>query len=475
VRYYSNHFVRSRIEEFFGFRKGSDKYPSSIFITIGDRDKARYLNRLCRQNLPIIDNDLVEISRSMWDRESLIADLDIEYVNFDFPAEPFLHPERTFSLQEPVCRAVEKIFAQFALDPLHLLSGRGHHFVWQIPRKSTVFEHLAQMGRPFYARTGCFSSGAASGQVEAGRDLASAFCGLGLLMEFLAHEIKAAASSASSVPVELTAIEVRPGARGREMISLDISEYGDPLYTRAVRAPFSRYLKPFQQRSSLGGETVDRLPWIFEIPMVGDIQSSIAAMRNLECVLVLARETCTRIPDRSAALAAIIQRYQESPLAKFHQFFCSQEPSTSSVDRKLSDELPQCVRYIIEHPNDLLLKPAGVRRLTIALLALGWHPSRIAGLIYAKFKEDHNWNNIFSSCDPRFRADFYTRLFAGLVWLNLDDASDFNCRSSEEQGWCFRQSCDRTLERYGQSLINRRRYVRLADRPFHRLFFPKAD
>ena len=39
------------------------------------------------------------------------------------------------------------------------------------------------------------------------------------------------------IPVELTAVEVGPSKHGREMISIDISEYGDPLYSRAVRYP----------------------------------------------------------------------------------------------------------------------------------------------------------------------------------------------------------------------------------------------
>jgi len=44
-----------------------------------------------------------EVARSLWDPRSLLVDLDIEYVNFDFPAEPYLHPDRAFALQENVC------------------------------------------------------------------------------------------------------------------------------------------------------------------------------------------------------------------------------------------------------------------------------------------------------------------------------------------------------------------------------------
>jgi hypothetical protein len=299
-------------------------------------------------------------------------------------------------------------------------------------------------------------------------------------MEFLAHQIKETASGSSQIPVEITAVEVGPGERGREMISLDISEYGDPLYMRVVRAPFSRYLKPIQQRSSIGAEIVHHLPWIFEIPSVGDLSRNLATMRDIYRVIALASETSVRIPDQSAASIDLIKRYQSSFLTRFHEFFCSREfPIQSKLpaygDQTLYAHLPPCIRYILEHPNDLLLKPAGVRRLTISMLALGWHPSQIADLIRTKFEEDHHWKDIFSGYDTKFRADFYTRLFAGLVWLKLDSAIDFSCWSSQKQGWCFRQSCNDALERFQQSLIDRRFYGRLANRPFHRLFFSKTN
>jgi hypothetical protein len=449
-------------------------------MAIGDSEKTQYLNRFSKRWLPSRTNDLLEISRSLWDRESLIADLDIEYVNFDFASEPYLQPERTFLLQEPVRLAAETLFAEFGLHPLHLVSGRGHHFIWRISRESSAFEQLASIGRPFYVRCDWHKSIAPTEQIGLGADLASAYCGLGLVMEFLAHQIKETASSSSQIPVEITAVEVGPGKRGREMISLDISEYGDPLYMRIVRAPFSRYLKPIQQRSSIGAETVDRLPWIFEIPSVGDLSSNLATMRDINRVIALAGETSVKIPERSAASADLIKRYQSSFLARFHEFFCSPRfPAQSKLpaygDQTLYAHLPPCVRYILEHPNDLLLKPAGVRRLTIAMLALGWHPSQIADLIRTKFAEDHHWKDVFSGYDTKFRADFYTRLFAGLVWLEVDSAIDFSCWSSQMQGWCFRQSCNDALERFQQSLINRRFYGRLANRPFHRLFLSKAN
>jgi len=49
---------------------------------------------------PFLENG-ADLSQSLWDRCALLAHLDLEYVNFDFPAEPYLDACRTFALQIP--------------------------------------------------------------------------------------------------------------------------------------------------------------------------------------------------------------------------------------------------------------------------------------------------------------------------------------------------------------------------------------
>ena len=55
-------------------------------------------------------NHGAEVNRSLWDRKSLIAHLDIEYVNFDHPAYPYLAAEQIFELQRPVVSAAKSLF-----------------------------------------------------------------------------------------------------------------------------------------------------------------------------------------------------------------------------------------------------------------------------------------------------------------------------------------------------------------------------
>lgn len=212
-----------------------------------------------------------------------MVDLDIEYVNFDFPAEPYLHPQRTFALQEVVKATVEKQLLSFGIVPLHLLSGRGHHFIWRIRRDSKSFDQLKTLGHPTQSILSHYERTDSPGSAKIDLALSAAYHGLGQAIEYLAAEVKRLSAGSSAIPVELTAVEVGPGERGREMISLDISEYGDPLDSRSARVPYSRYLKPQQHKASLGKQFIDNLPPIFGIPQHERDRSAQSYARSGSC------------------------------------------------------------------------------------------------------------------------------------------------------------------------------------------------
>jgi hypothetical protein len=104
--YYKKPAVRSRILEFLG--GASPESTTCDYITADSSTQAMRRPELPNALYSKLDNGL-DICRSLGDRESLIAHLDVEYVNFDFVAEPYLDPVRTFELQEPVAKAIERI------------------------------------------------------------------------------------------------------------------------------------------------------------------------------------------------------------------------------------------------------------------------------------------------------------------------------------------------------------------------------
>jgi hypothetical protein len=470
--YYRGADVRARMREFIGAT--TVEGASCEFLAASDENASPPFTPYSPGALNSLLDDGFEICRSLWDRDALLADFDIEYVNFDHPAEAFVEPERVFAIQEPVQQTIQRLLEKYRIKPLHVLSGRGHHFVWRIEQNSAVFETLAELGQgPPSLRATEQERHPPSGNTVP-LELARAFAGLGLVMEFLAHRVKQIAAPLTKIPVELTAIEVGPSDHGREMISIDVSEYGDPLYSRMLRVPFSVYLKPWQQPWGFNVDVLAHLQPLFAIPLHGmDWREGISVMRNPQLTAELAAQVSTRIPDATDGTGKLLTDYWNSKLASFHMSFYSQEQHPAELwpetyDRLSLEILPACARIALETPNDLLLRPAYIRQLVRVMLALGWHPRHIAGLICSKYGRDFGWTQ-FVNVDPATRADFYTRVFAGLFAAGTDDLVDFNCTSAQEQGTCAFSTCGFNLMHFKQSALERRANDKLAHWPFNRL------
>ncbi len=369
-----------------------------------------------------------DVARSLWDRDWLVGDLDVEYTNFDFPAEPFLDHERTFSLQQPVFHAVDRIFTSAGMWPLHAVSGRGHHFVWKVKPMGPAFQGLVEIGRvpPALERTYAMPQPPHGEPVDL--RFGKAFAGLGLVMEYVAHRILSEARADCPIPVFPEAVDMGPQQRGREIIAVDISEYGDPLHTRGVRAPFSIYLKPWQHADILTPEIEGRVPVMVMVPGNGLGTAEVTPiMRDLGRAAEWASQTNCIIPDCSGGVEGLISLYLRSELRAFHDWFYSAEPEPPdrwpfTYDRTPLDRLPPDVRHTLQYPNDALLKPSAVRSLVAVLLEQGWHPRHIAGLIRSKYERDYGWLNQWFVYDAGTRADFHVRVLAGLIKLGRDQA-----------------------------------------------------
>jgi hypothetical protein len=475
INYYRDANVRARILEFAGTDGGGKS--SCEFLAAGDADASPPFKSYSPGALNSLLDGGLEICRSLWDRHALVADFDIEYVNFDNPAEAFMEPERVFAIQQPIEDVIRRLLRDYSIPSRHVLSGRGHHFVWRIEQNSSAFRDLSEIGRAPFSLWNIESQLHPPNGRAVPIELARAFAGLGMVMEFLAHQVKLIAAPLTKIPVELTAVEVGPSEHGREMISIDISEYGDPLYSRMIRVPFSIYLKPWQQSWAIASDVLTNLQPLFVIPLHGiDWRQGISIMRDPGLAAELAKHSSIKIPDGTSGTGKLLRDYKKSKLAEFHAFFYSQEQHPAELwqetyDREPLEILPACARVALEQPNDLLLRPAFIRRIVRVMLALGWHPRHIAGLICSKYQRDFGWTQ-FADVDPATRADFYTRVFSGLFAVRTDDLVDFNCASAQEQGTCTFSSCGHNLLNFKNSALERREHDKLAHRPFNRLLLP---
>ncbi len=449
--------VRARFREFLGGSQSEE--VTARFVSIEGRGASRWYNPHPSAELPALLQQHTEVARSLWDSESLLVDLDMEYVNFDDPAEPYRDARRAFGIQRPIVNAIEELLAGYGIAPLHIMSGRGHHFVWRLNRQSHACGMLAHLGRLPDTVLGKYASPQPPEGLKVPLDLAAAFHGLGLVMEYFAHRVLQSAAPCE-IPLELTAVEVGPINRGREIVSLDLSEYGDPLHTRTLRIPFSRYLKS-ERCSSVSHDSDGAASPVFVVPLHEmDELTALGVMRDDVQVRLLARRASTQIPEQSRGMIELVADYKASELARFHDYFYQSDHDaperwSATYDRTPLGALPRCVSHILQHPNDLLLKPAGIQHVVRTLMAVGWHPRHIAGLIRSKYERNYQWSPGWFVYDAALRADFYARLFAGLIADGLDPLVDFNCKSTQEKGYCSWSGCGEILENHRLLLADR--------------------
>jgi hypothetical protein len=445
-RYYQHPSIRRRMLEFLGGTHLED--PSALYI-LGNDGRSDGIEPSLPSNLPRYLEAGLDIERSLWDRESLIADVDLEYNNFDCPQTAWLNPERAFGLQTTVLNATLSHLGQTGINPLILVSGRGYHLIWAVSRNSTAFRRLIRLGRVPPGLEAKYRNDCSLAGFRVDPDLARAFAGLGLVLEFLGHRVLATSAPTCPIPVKLTAIEVGSGTAGREIVSFDISEYGDPLHHRHIRIAFSAYLKPRQLEWALGEEGVSRLLPIFEIPLSGmSLRQAIETARNPQAVIELAGSSQVHIPDLSGPMELFLDQYERSKLADFHNHFYSEpwEPMPAPETRQvLIPGAPQCLEWLLEHPNDFLLRPAALQHAVRILMALGWRPRAIARLICASYLRECNWGDQWVRLEPFNRAIFYTRLFAGMIATGADELVDMNCVSHREKGYCMIPDCRSNL------------------------------
>jgi hypothetical protein len=472
--FYSLPQVRARIVEYLGASEGCG--ASCVYVAQPDQGWPRLDAVRPPSEVDVFLADGLDVSRSLWDRRDLIAHLDMEYVNFEFPDEHLYDPQRAFQLQEPVCSAVERLLEQHGIVPLHIVSCRGHHYSWRIGRQTEAFGELRELGRCNATLLGRYRDPGIAFAGAVPPDQGYAFAGLGLVLEYLAGVVKSQAAPESVLPVELTAVSVGPGARGREMVSLDVSEYGDPLYLRVIRIPFTAYLKNarYQPYAPEG----DSARTVTSVVPAGTPPSEVSAgLRRLDEAADLAQHVSARIPDCSEGMRRLTASYRASELRCFHDQFYAEEQHApdawdTTYDRFELSLLPPCIAAILLSPNDLLLKPAGIELVVRALLGLGWHPRHIAGFIRSHYERDYGWCDQWLLHDAATRADFYTRIFAGLFASGVDDLVDFNCCSIREKGFCIEPEEGCRVAALKASLMERRTdHGRLADRSLNRLLF----
>ncbi len=387
-----------------------------------------------------------DLARSLWDTRHLVLLIDLDHQNPDEPGEPFLHPADVFVRLEPTYRAMRHVLSVVGIAALPVMTGRGYHFVGTIALDDPVIDRLAAL-RPKAPSWYATHEGRCPPEVDARitERQARAADGLGLLIEYLAHQVLRRAAPSSPIPVTVNGTVVGHGVHGRECVSVDLSHAGDPLDIRHFRVAFGPYQWHRARPDIVGPAAAGHTPDLVALPR---------ARRNLLAMLLggrtpafgrqLAGRSHAVMPDVSPGVARLLVRYEASGLARFHRAV-DDVAAESALPRLDREAMPPCVSPALDMPNDLLLKPEHIQHLTRWLVSRGWTTRQVAELVCAVYEDGHGWGQRWTGSDARTRAEFDVRVFGGLIATGLDQMIDFNCVSAREKYICPRVGCPHDL------------------------------
>jgi hypothetical protein len=431
ARYYADPVVQRRVREYCGAADGDSSCSFVSQLTPGFCATWATAPRFRAEQLSQLFAAGWDISRSLGDSGSLIVHFEVDVSDPDAPQESLLRPEQSFFDMEPVYQAVRAELTRLDLPLLDVMTGRGYHFAGRVPLTAPVTRQVAAL---------------APG--DAAED-EQRHIGLGMVLEHLAHNVIRTAEH--TVPVVLNGVEVGRGGPGREAVSIDLSGYGDPEGQRQMRAAFSTYQSHLVRPDIFGARAARDVPVLVAIPRRGrSLMWMLEYARTPAHAIALAPTEDTRIPDVTRGLARLLKEYHGSRLAAFHRAFygaamhdAAQWPDT--YDKLGARDVVPCLIHALQHPNDALLKPTVLQHLTRYLMAAGWSPRDVAGLVWSKYARDYGWGDRWRRLNARRRAEFDIRVFAGALVTGLDRAIDFNCVSNQEKRLCAFNGCTHDL------------------------------
>jgi hypothetical protein len=373
-----------------------------------------------------------DVCRSLADRHGIVVQLDVDYTNLRDRSEPYRDPAACFDHLEPVYEGADRVFGRYGIEPFVLLTGRGYHFSFRVPRFSPLYRSLLEHGSPA-ASLECRYRARADGP-EMGR----AHDGAGRLLQYLAHEVVRHVDGHAAIPVTLADVAPPDGA---PFVCLDLTAYADPIFERHARCAFSA-----NQKAGMTGAAPER-PFVINLPREGGdrLADLLRERENLDGAAARAGRVKARLPDvREAALW--VEDYRGSRLARFHREFddgpeMSREAWPFTYDHLDLRTLPDCAGRPLESPNPALLTPVHLRTVALALWGVGWHPRSVAALVRSRYEGDYGWGDLWRRYDPAARAEFYVRLFCGAVLDGIEDPAGFTCDSQAGRGVCPAGRC----------------------------------
>jgi hypothetical protein len=237
----------------------------------------------------------------------------------------------------------------------------------------------------------------------------------GRVLEYLSRRVMKETQAQVSLPITFCDTE-------EACLSLDISQYADPVYMRIIRSIFSSWDKHniIESLSRMVNQPtfldVIRKDRGYENP---DLDFLARCARNYDEAIAYEKQFDGTIPRAGENILKLVQEYEQSNLFQFHQEFDQEEHDADDGKYKLAKFDPQLsweVRRWLEDPNPCLLAPTNLQKMIRHLLEKEWHPKHIGGMLAGRYEaEGKGWNEKYwSKYITRTRANFWARIYSGL-------------------------------------------------------------
>ncbi|MDD5555984.1 MAG: hypothetical protein PHN82_01915 [bacterium] len=464
LAYYRDEAVRARIQEFCGGRRFTCEYCVGFGESLVRRGYRRPLRLADRDGLGGLMEEGLDLFRAVWDSRATLAVWDIEYFNLDSWTDLYRRQVPHFELMEPVHRSIRRILDGYRIPHLDDATASGYHFVSRIPFSSPVHRRLEAVGHvePGLAEKYLSVPGGDSKRRRPVPEREGlGYSAVGRLMEFLCHRVMRDARRESPLPIMVSDVATARGERGREGMNLDITQYADPLYMRDIRTSFSTHQKHKVYVGLVGEAAARELPVFATVPRgelgIGEL---FEIRRDLARAARHARSASSKIPDAAEGWGRVIADYAASPLAAFHREFDSVEHEPpdrwpQTYWRLDLASLPPCAGNAIRNANPALAVPSCIQTVCRVLLSHGWHPKHIGGLIRSHYERPLDWGTDWGKYHAETRANFWARVYCGLIETGTDELVDMNCVSHAEKGFCPRPWCGFNLAERRDALRGR--------------------
>lgn len=460
--YYRHDAVRARVREFCGGKTFSCEYLVGFGEFLVRQGYRRPLRLAEEDGLVGLMEDGLDLFRSVWDRASTLAVWDVEYFNLDTWAGLYGEQLEHFNLMEPSYLLIERLLDSYGIPHLNDTTASGYHFVSRIPFDSPVHARLEAVGAP---ERGLMEKYALvpGGDNKRKRPLperdARGYSGIGRLMEFLCHRVIEKSGGGAPLQVKISDVATARTQRGREGLNLDITQYADPLFMRDIRTSFSTHQKHKVYVGRVGEGLARELPVYATVPR-GTLSCAelLEVRRNLNRAAEYAAAVSSAIPDAARGWGRVIDDYLASRLCAFHRDFDSVEHEPperwpETYWRLDLSALPPCAAQAIRNANWGLVTPTSIQTVCRTLMSMGWHPKHIGGLIRSYYEQPLDWGTDWSKYHAETRANFWARVYCGLISTGLDRLADFTCVSQQEKGFCPQTWCGFSLEDRKEALL----------------------